>query len=56
MKTYSRNATKEARLSSLAFTASEKDLFVGLKLYDKLYDRVIELCVAKERMMDFHLK
>ncbi|KAK0145578.1 Zinc finger MYM-type protein 1 [Merluccius polli] len=56
IKTYSRNTTGQTRLSALASMAIERDLLLELKRTDKLYNRVIELFLRKERRMDFAYK
>ncbi|XP_068426943.1 zinc finger MYM-type protein 1-like isoform X2 [Clinocottus analis] len=56
IKTYSRNATGEARMSSLASMAIERDLLMELKRTDKLHNRAIDLFANKERRMDFVYK
>ena len=56
IKTYSRNATGQTRLSALASMSIEKDLLVELKRTDGLYNRVIEVFLRKERRMDFGFK
>ncbi|KAK9531029.1 hypothetical protein VZT92_010482 [Zoarces viviparus] len=56
IKTYSRNATGEARLSSLASMAIEKDFLLELKRTDVLHNLVSELFVNKDRRMDFVCK
>ncbi|CDQ74374.1 unnamed protein product [Oncorhynchus mykiss] len=56
IKTYSRNATGQTRLSALASMSIEKDLLVELKRTDRLYNRVIEVFLRKERRKDFVFK
>lgn len=56
IKTYSRNAIGQTRLSALASMSIEKDLLLELKCKDRLYDRVMEVFLRKERKMDFVLK
>ncbi|KAK0148962.1 Zinc finger MYM-type protein 1 [Merluccius polli] len=56
IKTYSRNTTGQTRLSALASMAIERDLLLELNRTDKLYNRVIQLFLRKERRMDFAYK
>ena len=56
IKTYSRNATGQTRLSALASMSIEKNILVELKRTDTLYNRVIEVFLRKERRMDFVFK
>lgn len=56
IKSYSRNSTGQTRLSALACISIEKDLLLELKRKDKLYDRVIDVFLKKERRMDFVFK
>ena len=49
IKTYARNMTGQTRLSALASMSMENDLLVELKRTDKLYNRVIEVFLRKER-------
>ncbi|XP_068440759.1 zinc finger MYM-type protein 1-like [Clinocottus analis] len=56
IKAYFRNASGEARLSSLASMAIERDLLMELERTGKLHNRVIDLFAKKEKRMDFLFK
>lgn len=56
IKTYTRNSTGQARLSALALISVEKQLLIGLKTQDKLYDPAIAHFIKKDRRMDFIFK
>ncbi|XP_076836806.1 zinc finger MYM-type protein 1 [Brachyhypopomus gauderio] len=56
IKTFSRNTTGQTRLSDLALISIEKELLMGLKAKDQLYDPAINHFIQKDRRMDFVFK